>query len=390
MGTRVCVCFACNEKVKEEHRFDTGRSIAGPAEARQESADEEQKRAAQAAAAIQQRSDVDIAETMSTIFHREYTAFTKKGVAGGNTGFNHEAAFMYFLAVSSYACRRFLSLQLDSARLDRIQETAGRYALAGFIHATVRNTAQAVGNEPIRQKLLSTLVERYRKMSGVHQQNLEHLLKKSEEKNERMMLAYFLPLSLEWFGKDFADAPVEGKTRMIQCANDAFIQAMSVATFLQPQLATLGSPVNRDIEFRLPESWILREERPVVIREKSSFRYYDPSTPQYNLLVSTGVPHSRPETPEALLRRILPMLPPAVVPVSLGPERLIAHYRTSIPENGQPKDDHHWLLVESKGGGGTRHALFTLSVLAARADVCTTEALAESFGERIQQARFLL
>jgi hypothetical protein len=375
MGTKVWVCFACNEKLKEERR--------------QESADAEEKRAAQAAAAIQQRSDADIAEAMSTIFLREYTAFTK-GVhdAGGNIGFNH-AAFMYFLAVSSYACRRFLSLQLDGARLDRIQETAGRYALAGMIHATLRNTAEAVGNEPIRQKLLSTLVERYRKISGVHQQNLEHFLKKSEEKNEGMMLAYLLPLSLEWFGKDFADAPVEGKTRMTQFAGNAFIQAMSVASFLQPQLATLGSPVNRDIEFRLPESWILREERPLVIRGKSSFRYYDPSTPQYNLWVSTGVPDSRPETPEALLRRILPTVSQAAVPVSLGPERAIAHYRTSISENGQPKDDHHWLLAESKGGGSPRHALFTLSVLAARADVCTTQALAESFGERIQQARFL-
>jgi hypothetical protein len=134
----------------------------------------------------------------------------------------------------------------------------------------------------------------------------------------------------------------------------------------------------------------LREERPSAIGGgKSSFRYYDPSKPQYALMVSTGLPLSRTETPEALLRRILSTVSPAVVPVSLGPERAIAHYRTSIPENGQPKDDHHWLLAESKGGGSTRHALFTLSVLAVRADVCTTEALVESFGERIQQARFL-
>jgi hypothetical protein len=261
--------------------------------------------------------------------------------------------------------------------------------LAGFIHATVRNTAEAVGNEPIRQKLLSTLVERYRKVSGVHQQNLEHLLKKSEEKNEKMMLAYFLPLSLEWFGKDFADAPVERKTCMTQCTGIAFTQAMRVAAFLQPQLAALGSPVNREIEFRLPESWILREQRPSVIGGESTFRYYDPSTPQYALMVSTGAPLSKPETPEALLRRILSTASPATVPVSLGPERAFAHYRTSIPEDGHPKDDHHWLLAESKAGGGTRHALFTLSVLAARADLCTTEALAESFSERIQQARFL-
>jgi hypothetical protein len=376
MGTKVWVCFACNEKLKEERR--------------QESVDAEQKRAAQAAAAIQQRSDADIAEAMSTIFLREYTAFTKRvHDAGGNTGFNHEAAFMYFLAVSSDACRRFLSLQLDGARLDRIQETAGRYALAGFIHGMVRNTAEAVGDEPIRQKLLSTLVERYRKVSGIHELNLEHFLKKGAEKIEKMAMAYFLPLTLEWFGKDFADAPVERKTRLTQCAGNALFQAMGVATFLLPQLATLGTPVNRDIEFHLPESWILREERPSVIGGTSSFKYYDPSTPQYNLWVSTGDPDSRPETPEALLRRILPTVSPAAVPVSLGPERAIAHYRTSNPENGQPKDDHHWLLAESKGGGSPRHALFTLSVLAARADVCTTEALAESFGERIQQARFL-
>ena len=203
------------------------------------------------------------------------------------------------------------------------------------------------------------------------------------------MMAYFLPLCLEWFNKKFAEASVEAKTRMTQCAGNAFIEAMSVAAFLQPQLATLGSPVNRDIEFQLPESWILREERPSTIVGKSTFRYYDPSTPQYVLLVSTGAPLSRPETPEALLRRILPTVAPEAVPVSLGPERAIAHYRTSIPENGQAKDDHHWLLAESKGGGSTRHAFFTLSVLVARADACTTEALAQSLGERIQQARFL-
>jgi hypothetical protein len=276
MGTKVWVCFACNEKAKEERRFDTERNLAEAAEGGKESADAEQKRAAQAAAAIQQRSDADIAEAMSTIFLREYTVFTKgvHDAALGNTGFNHEAAFMYFLAVSSYACRRFLSPDLDSARLDRIQEMAARYALAGFIHGMVRNTTEAVGDEPIRQKLLSTLVERYRKMSSVHQRNLEHLLK-SEEKTgsssapgtadswpvsvstaswkEKMFLAYFLPLPLEWFGKDFADAPVEGKTRMTQCAGNALFQAMGVAAFLQPQVATFGSPVNRDIEFHLPE-----------------------------------------------------------------------------------------------------------------------------------------
>jgi hypothetical protein len=347
MGTNVWVCFACNEKLKEERWFDTER-LAGAAEGGQESADAEQKRAAQAAAAIQQRSDADIAEATSTTVLREYTAFAKRAhdAAGGNTGFNHEAAFMYFLAVSLYSCRRFLSLELDSARLDRIQETAGRYALAGFIHGMVRNTAEAVGDEPIRQKLLSTMVERYRTMSGVHQQNLEHLLK-SEEKTgsssvpdtagswpvsgsmtswkEKMMFAYLLPLPLEWFGKDFADASVEGKTRMTQCAGNALFQGMGVAPFLQPQLATLGSPVNRDIELRLPESWILREERPSAIGGKSSFRYYDPSTPQYALMVSAGAPLSRTEAPEALLRRILPTVSPAAVPVSLGPERAIAH-----------------------------------------------------------------
>jgi len=391
MGTSVWVCLACNEKQKEERRLESERNIALAAKHRQESADAQQKRAAEAAAAIQQRSDADIAEAMSTIFLREYEAFAQKAHdAGGKAAFNHQAAFMYFVAISSYACRLFLGLQFDSARLDRIQETAGRYALAGFIHARVRNTTEAVGDEPIRQKLLSTLVDSYREVSRVHQQNVKHFFEKCDVKNEKMMFDYSSVLCFNWFGKDFVDASTEGKTRMVQCAGLAFIQAMSAGRFLQHQLETLKSSINRDIDFQNPESWCLREESPSPIAGQPSFRYYDPATPQYALLVSVGAPLSRPETPEALLRRILPAVAPDAVPVSLGPERAFAHYRTSIPENGQPKDDHHWVLADSRGGSGTRHALFTLSVLAVRADRCTTEALVASLEERIQQTRFLV
>src|SRR5215475_15570203 len=47
MGTKVWVCFACNEKPKEERRFDTERNLTGAAEGGQESVDTQQKRAAQ-------------------------------------------------------------------------------------------------------------------------------------------------------------------------------------------------------------------------------------------------------------------------------------------------------------------------------------------------------
>lgn len=136
MGTKVWVCFACNEKAKEERRLDTESNIAGAVERGQENATAEQKRDAEIAAAIQPRSDADIAEAMSKILLGKYAAFTKAvhDTVGG-AGLNHEAAFMYFLAVASYPVRRLLRLQLDNARLDRIEETAGRYALS-FMRCT--------------------------------------------------------------------------------------------------------------------------------------------------------------------------------------------------------------------------------------------------------------
>ncbi|HET9219900.1 MAG TPA: hypothetical protein VFR18_23160, partial [Terriglobia bacterium] len=344
MGTSVWVCYDCNEKQSEERRLETERKMAAAEERRLENVIAEQKRAAEAAAAMGQRSDPDIAEAMSTIVLREYTAFTKTvgAAGGGKVQINHQAAFMYFLAVASYAFRRFLGLQLDSVRLDRIEETAGRYALAGFIHGMVRNTASVNPAEPVREKLLATLVEGYRKVCGVHQQNVAHFLNVSEESKEKAIFAYCLSRSLDWFGKEFAEASAEVKTRLVQCAGKAYIQAISVGSLLPPQLAALESPVNLEIDFQLPESWCLRQKGPF-------FRYYDPSTPQYVFMVVVGAPLSKPETPEGLLRRIV--VAPDAVFTSLGPDRAIAHYKTSDPENGQQKDDRHWALAESKGEG---------------------------------------
>jgi len=175
---------------------------------------------------------------------------------------------------------------------------------------------------------------------------------------------------------------VEVKTRMSQAAGKALFKALAVGNSLPEQLATLGSFVNREIDFPAPESWILRHERP--------FTYYDPASPQYRLLVSPGVPVAGSEAPEALVRRILVAVAPEAVCVPLGSDRAIAHYKTAVAENGQPKEDHHWVFAESREGGGVLQALFTLSVVEDRADSSTTEALVVSLGERIQQARFLV
>jgi len=383
MGASVWVCGACDEKQKEQRRLDTERSAAESAERRQENEAERQKRVAEAAAAIGQRSDVDIAAAMSTITLREYDGFFKEvQPLCGNAEFNHHAAFLYFLSIATYAFRKSLGVQLDSARLDRIDETAARYALAGFIHGMFRKIPGFVQTEPIREKLLSKVTENYGKVCEVHRKNVERLWELQAEKNEKGVFAYFLRPAVEWFGQSFADAPVEVKTRMSQAVGKALFKALAVGDSLQQQLATLGSFVNREIDFPAPESWILRHERP--------FTYYDPASPQYRLLVSPGVPVAGSEAPEALVRRILVAVAPEAVCVPLGSDRAIAHYKTAVAENGQPKEDHHWVFAESREGGGVLQALFTLSVVEDRADSSTTEALVVSLGERIQQARFLV
>ena len=79
---------------------------------------------------------------------------------------------------------------------------------------------------------------------------------------------------------------------------------------------------------------------------------------------------------------------PDTEPVELGPSRAIAQYRITSVEKGEAKDDRHWILAD-KQAERMHYALFTLSVLAGRADSIVTEALVETMSSRIQHAQFL-
>ena len=62
---------------------------------------------------------------------------------------------------------------------------------------------------------------------------------------------------------------------------------------------------------------------------------------------------------------------------TIGNGRATAHYRSTTPEDGRPKDDHHWWLLECRSDV-SRIAVFTLSVLAEIAERQATSALADT------------
>ena len=370
MGTSVWVCETCEEKSRAARR--TERDAAA------------EKKLQQTATAIARRSDADIAEAMSMIALKEYGAFCKEApVAAGRTvEIQHGAAFTYALAVSAYGFRGFLLPQLGNDRLQRIEELLTRYAFAGLIHGIVRNlTEQPKDAAPLdRGKMLSSCCEGYRQVAKIHQRNLEMLL----DMGEQGIVTYFAKLSGDWFGKDFVDAlrsaDKSRAVRLTQCAAEVWRRGLSVAALLEPQLATIATPGKTKIEIDLPDSWRFRGVDPD--------RYYDPSMPQYNLLVTASVYSRSGDVPTLdTARGFLRVLSPGAEPVPLSSERAVARYRLDTPDNGQQKDEQNWILVER----GDRHiwfALFTLSVLVTRADSAATEAVAEMLNDRIQRARF--
>ena len=93
-------------------------------------------------------------------------------------------------------------------------------------------------------------------------------------------------------------------------------------------------------------------------------------------------------SPEQVLKSILSANSMASSPEyrSLGTSRALAQYRTSMP-GSERKDDYHWLLLAVESDV-MRVALFTLSVLADKANSQSTAALAESLRERIAAAEF--
>jgi hypothetical protein len=381
MGTSVWICGICDQRHKEELQRDLQKSRAEEGERKKRLAADQERRLLEAATAIQQRSDAEIAEAMSRVVLLQFGTFHNELRAAGQTINVHQTqAFFFILAASAYPFRGFLRQRIGVMRFDRIEALASRYALAGLIRWRFRSENPPDSLTFERQQLLERLIKEYRETSVVHLQNISKLLKTA---GEEAIPVFFMSLCRTWFEKDFLDSLVNQKDkglRLIQFAGQVFHRAMSAGGLLESQLAQLASHVNTDIEFGLPGSWHLRRRDP--------YTYYDAGTPQYELAVTVGKPQSRSQTVIEFVHKIIPTVAPGAEPVSLSPLRASFHYRTTFPIEGQPKDDHHWILAE-KRGNAIHHALFTLSVQAAHADRGATDVLVAFLDEKIQQARFL-
>lgn len=138
------------------------------------------------------------------------------------------------------------------------------------------------------------------------------------------------------------------------------------------------------ITLALPSGWRLARA--------SLSAYCDPQAPQYNLLLSCErlplewlhagslADHARRLCAANPLAREVRLDEPE------GP-RLLARYRSVGVEQGQRKDDRHWLVLE-QNDSALMVALLTLSVLADQADPEETERQARALGDEISRLTF--
>jgi hypothetical protein len=374
-GSQMWVCGRCQERLKTDQKLE--RDAA------------EQHRQQEEDAAVRGRSDADIAEVLMRSALRQYGAFAKEvsNATGGEIALNAMSAFMFVLFAESSVFRKLSNLQIDEARVERIHELFVRYALARFIHITVRNVPHAVETVPIdRAALLTDLVAGYRQVAEVHRKNTVVLLDVIGKDPTRIIEAmigfgvrqFFIPESR------FAELLLSDKEkfrRLLLCVVQILTRAATLKAPTPQELAVIATPINRRIEVGLPDSWLLRQTEPWIL-------YYDPCTPQYNLLITVRAMVSD-RSPIDVVRKTLLINSPDTEPEMLTPTRASAHYRITGQEQGEAKDDYHWILVDNQTTQ-LHYALFTLSTLVGRADSNVTANLVQSLHPRIRQAQFLM
>jgi hypothetical protein len=373
-GTTVWVCVACEEKLKAEQKKDL-ESAALRAQIQQ-------------AAAIRERSNADIALVLARNAMNGYGAFAKevRQTTDGEISLNPFPAFMYVLAAASYVFRASIDPPFESVRIERLEETLARYALAGFIHITIRNPPTGAGTQAMdRAALLAQSVAQYLQVSEVHRGNIA-IAVKAGNNDLKAVLAHLGGLGANILfsqPEKFAEYLLSDKEKyrlLNLCILHILTRTFNLQAPMLLQLAANTTRVNREIAVELPDSWLLRQIDPW-------FLYCDPGTPQYNLAISVHAVSSGDSAVEVVRKGLLTTAPDGD-PVPLGPSRAMAHYRIAGVELGEAKDDHHWILAE-KQDSRVRWALFTLSVLPGRADSIATDALVAMLAPRIQESRFL-
>jgi hypothetical protein len=109
---------------------------------------------------------------------------------GGEISLNPIPAFMYVLAAASYVFRASFDPPFESVRIERLEETLARYALAGFVHITIRNPPPGAGAPAMdRAALVAQLVTQYLQVSEDHRGNIAIVLK-SGDKNPQAIIAH--------------------------------------------------------------------------------------------------------------------------------------------------------------------------------------------------------
>ena len=153
---------------------------------------------------------------------------------------------------------------------------------------------------------------------------------------------------------------------------------------IRGQQVTASADALWNLALDVPDGWIANIA--------ASYEFYDPARPEYRVWVTVQDPLADYDgtDPEVVGRDMTGIAGGRQgVCVSLGADRALVSYRTSQDESGIAKDDRHWWLLE-RDGSCLRRALFTLSVLAERADPPATDELAVLWAERIAGARFVV
>jgi len=220
----------------------------------------------------------------------------------------------------------------------------------------------------------------FRTDAETHKENFARLEEKPELLNQylvQMAAGTFFPKD---YFLELRNSNKEQLGRMTSCVNDALHRIFLSVPLVGIQAARLTSPPNTRLAIDLPDTWYLRQQDPYL--------YYDPTTPQYNLIVSVYPPEPADVSPVEFVGKILRKTGNLAVPEGIGLTRALARWRSAEPEAGKAKDDYHWLLAHRQPNG-YRLVLFTLSVDAIRADKSATEELAELVSDRVARVRFL-
>lgn len=282
---------------------------------------------------------------------------------------------LYVISVIAYAYRRSAT-RSHRSRLERIEATFAKIAIAQFLHAAPLKAGVD------RDDLLSRLIGQYLQQAPTRSQNFSKLEAAFMGGKEKALYSFMTIMCVQLCGEkavDFSNLPP-----LVQSVGGVYTRALKAWSEdeFEPLAAVEGKTPG--VTINLPASWRARRTDPWL--------YSDMSTPQYNFLLTVlpplpGAPKSG--SPESALTSILAANPLAsgAQYASLGKTRAMAQYRTSMPEDGHDKDDYHWWLLEIQSKA-TRLASFTLSALADKANSQNTAALAESFRERVATAKF--